>query len=159
MTITMYGISSPVTDAVNNLDFIDGSNWAVIDTTFDTESGARESLFQKLDETAAYPTTVRIGFYPKEETDGTKTYNVSVRMNAYVSDDASGSTVYKPYTAVLAWTMPFAAVPSAANMMSLVGQLSSWIVADVATGALASTFLAKLAYGITELDLANISHT
>lgn len=158
MAITILGVNAPITDAVNNLEMIDGSLWTVIDTSFDSETGSRETLYQRIDGDARYPTTVRIGVYPKTS-NGNVTYNVSIRQNGYVLDDLPDPDVYEPYTAVLAWTMPWMPAPNVTNLFSLVQNLLSWAIPDVVTGALDDAFLSKVAYGLTELDLANITHS
>jgi hypothetical protein len=139
---------------------IDPSDFTLLDVSYG-DDGSREALYQRIDANPDYPMTVRIGYYPKASSGGNPaTFNVSVRINTFVKKDAGETTEeVQAASAVLAWTMPWLAVPDATDIFNLAGNLFSWVVPDVATGALADDFIDKLQYGIVDIDLSNITRT
>jgi len=156
-TYAVQGIGSSLTDSVNNLDMIDPTTWAHVDTQV-LDNGGRESVYQRNDGEVEYPTTMRIGVYPKSGSPAT--YNVSFRYNGFVKQlDGAILVDAQPFTAVFAWTMPWAPVPDLADLFELIQNLFSWVIPDVVAGALDDAFITNLQFSLTELDLSGITRT
>lgn len=156
-TYAVQGIGSSLTDSVNNLELIDPSLWAHVDTQV-LDNGGRESVYQRNDGEVEYPTTLRIGVYPKEGTPAT--FNVSFRQSGFVKQlDGTDVLDVQPYSVVYAWTMPWAPVPDLADVFELVQNVFSWIIPDVVSGALDDAFVTNLQYSLTELDLSGVTRT
>jgi hypothetical protein len=156
-TFAILNIDETVDTIANWLPFV-LANWQFIETR--RVKDGLESEYRGLSGDPLYPATRRIGVYVGKPTEaGIPTFNVSVRTTTYVSADDGVDVIYAPSSVVLAWNMPWLAVPDEADLMALLMNNLSFALPDVTSGSVTTGFLTKIQRMISELDISTVVRT
>jgi len=161
MSYVLNGIDAGDPKSITTVNMFDPADYAVIDTTVDKVSGARETLYQRTDGNPEKPLLVRIGYYPKTDANGNKFVNVSYRIGFTVDELDGSSEVIRTGdgSAVLAWTMPWFAVVDNTQHFYLLSMLFSFVYRNRTSGALLATDVDDVKFGVTEIDLSAVART
>jgi hypothetical protein len=160
-TYVILGTESSDAQTVE-IPMFDPTTFQVVDNMLLSNGAGRETTMQRIDGDPEYPTIVRVGYYPKtKQVNGITEYshNVSIRETFWVKRTENSVDEYREGSIVLAWTTPWRAVPDAADMASLVGNVFSYVHPDVVSGVLTNDRLDALSQGLTNLDLGGVVRT
>lgn len=160
-TNVVQNLDTTVTLAASQYPCLDTSVFALIDTAVVDKQGGRESLYGRTDAATEYPVELRVGHYPKVDDKGAKYFNNSVRLdvwNKYTDDD--GDVVYELDPITVSWKSQRESAPdAAAGYATALLNLISVLFGNVTAGVPDYDGMSKLARGITNLGLADLTRT
>lgn len=149
ITTTILNLGDGTAVDVAALDAPTKSDYVLVDSV--SETGKRESVYQKVTGSEDYPLNVRVGHYVNSKAnDGEGQTNISVKISSYVEKADTDDVLYDlPCSATLAWSMPgLSGVPDASGVKELISHLFHW-VQPVTLGVIQTDALDELKFGVT----------